>query len=183
MPFQQPTTLPPPTPKASLRDTWTQSLITNFLSFNPPQSVSVSMSQISTTSKIYWPPQARFLIACHPNFKYGSRESYSPNHDEVQNTMWLATLQHMKGWLVRCSTHALGFGQIHLHVCQNLIFMSSLIWEADFHLANVFFLKIIWLSLSICYCGLTLLLHLGACLILWKKIEVWYNKNLPMKFL
>ena len=60
MPFQQPTTLPPPTPKASLRDTWTQSLITNFLSFNPPQSVSVSMSQISTTSKIYWPPQARF---------------------------------------------------------------------------------------------------------------------------
>ena len=183
MPFQQPTTLPPPTPEASLRDTWTQSLITNFLSFNPPQSVSVSMSQISTTSKIYWPPQARFLIACHPNFKCGLRESYSPNHDEVQNTMWLATLQHMKGWLVRCSTHALGFGQSHLHVCQNLIFMSSLIWEADFHLANVFFLKIILVVFVNLLLWTDIALAFGCLFNFVEKIEVWYNKNLPLKFL
>ena len=111
-------------------------VINNWFAHFQPSSVCVCQYEsnlyhkqdlLTTTSKIYWPPQARFLIACHPNFKCGSRESYSPNHDEVQNTMWLATLQHMKGWLVRCSTCALGFSQSHLHVCQNLIFMSSLI--------------------------------------------------------
>ena len=60
---------------------------------------------------------------------------------------------------MRCFFRAPGFSRNNLHVCQNLIFMSNLIHKVGFCLANVFFLKNVWLSLSTCNCRLTSLLN------------------------
>ena len=85
----------------------------------------------------------------------GMKNSFGSNthyyHDGVCNTRtisstrqtgqtrvtnsWTATHQ---SWLVRCSTRALGFSWRNLNVCQNLIFMSSLISKVGFCLTNVF---------------------------------------------
>ena len=59
-----------------------------------------------------------------------------------------------ESWLrwARCSPCAPGFSGSNLHVCQNLIFMASLIRKVAFCLVNVFFLKNVWLTLSTwCY--------------------------------
>ena len=61
MSFQRSITLPLSS-ETALGNTWTQSLITNSLSFNPLQYIVATIE--ITTSKIWWSPQARFLIAC-----------------------------------------------------------------------------------------------------------------------
>ena len=82
------------------------------------------------------------------------------------------------GWWVTCSSHALGFSQSNLHVCQNLIFMASLIHKVDFCLARFFFLKNVWLSVLPCYYGLTSLynVHVHSCFSLFhngiKKLSI-----------
>ena len=48
-----------------------------------------------------------------------------------------------------------GFSRNNFHVCQNVIFLVSLIDNVGFCLANVFFLKNVWLTLSTCCYGLT----------------------------
>ena len=64
--------------------------------------------------------------------------------------------------LVRCSPRTSGFSQNNLYVCQNLIFMSSLIHKVGFRLANVFSSKMFG-----CHCqlktGLTSLLNVHGC--------------------
>ena len=63
MQFQKNPNLPPSL-ETSPGDTWTQSLVTNFLRI--------------TTGKIYWLPKARFLIGCS-NFKLESNKIVTPN--------------------------------------------------------------------------------------------------------
>ena len=146
--------------------TWTQSLITNFLSLNSPQ---FSTSQI-TISKIYWSPQPRFPIACSNFFykviKFSPWVSLNVNRTTISpiimsyrtpglthllgrqgKHVWLIVRQPPMKMNVRCSPRAPGFSRSNLHVCQNLIFMSSLFRKVGFCLANVFFSK-----MFVCHC-------------------------------
>ena len=59
------------------------------------------------------------------------------------------------GWYARWSPCAPGVSRSDVHVCQNFIFMASIIHKVDFSLANAFFLKIVCLTLSTCHYGLT----------------------------
>ena len=170
MSFQWPTTFPPSL-ETSPEDTRTQSLITNFISFNPPEYQSNHHKQ----DLLITAAQARFFIACsnfklknHKIFTLGQSEHQQnhqqPNHNGVQDTRTNPPTRQTgqtrvkfthEGWLLlRCSSHALKCSRSNLHLCQNLIVMSSIIHKVGYCLANVLFLKNVWLSLSTCYCKL-----------------------------
>ena len=79
MPFQQPTTLPP-SPETNPGDTWIQSLISNFFSFNPPQYESNHHKQnLLITIK------ARFRIVCS-NFNLLSHKMSTLGQPEGHRT-------------------------------------------------------------------------------------------------
>ena len=65
------------------------------------------------------------------------------------------------GCWARCSPCAPGFSRNNFHLCQNLIFMLSVIHKVDFCHANVFYLKNIWLTT--CYYGLTSMHNVLGC--------------------
>ena len=129
---------PPSIPRNKSRRHMNPVVNSNFLSFNSPQ---FSTSEI-TTSKVYWSPKARFLIAFSNYFykviKFSPWVSLNVNRTTISliimgykipglthllvlgrqgKHVWLIVRQLPMKMKVRCSPHAPGFSRSNLHVC------------------------------------------------------------------